>query len=143
MSFTMPYSKLYFLTELNASDVKFISVDRQKLDLPKYIYTYGTVNSILVEIQPNSTNIKMTLVSNPYKHSVLFVGQAHLIWVFTCLPNYVFKGCKSLYGRVSVREDNPRDLASGLSNVKTHKPYAYFLITPACICTLCTAGYFM
>ena len=34
----MPYSKLYILTELSANDVKFISVDRQKLDLSKYIY---------------------------------------------------------------------------------------------------------
>ena len=54
----MPYSKLYILTDLRANDVKFISVDRQKLDLSKYIYTYGTVNSIFVEIQPYSTNIK-------------------------------------------------------------------------------------
>ena len=52
------YSKLYILTELSANDVKFTSVDRQKLDLSKYIYTYGTVNSTFVEIQPNSTNIK-------------------------------------------------------------------------------------
>ena len=51
------YSKLYILTELSANDVKFTSVDRQKLDLSKYI-TYCTVNSIFVEIQPNSTNIK-------------------------------------------------------------------------------------
>ena len=57
MSFTMPYSKLYILAELSPNDVKFISVDRQKLDLSKYI-TYGTVNSIFVEIQPDSTNIK-------------------------------------------------------------------------------------
>ena len=61
MSFTMPYSKLYILAELSPNDVKFIPVDRQKLDLSKYI-TYGTVNSIFVEIQPDSTNIKMTLV---------------------------------------------------------------------------------
>ena len=54
----MPYSKLYILTELVSSDVKFISVDRQKLDLSIYIYTYGTVNSIYVEIQSDSTNIK-------------------------------------------------------------------------------------
>ena len=54
----MPLSKLYILTELSANDVKFISVDRQKLDLSKYIYTYGTVNSVFVEIQPDSTNIK-------------------------------------------------------------------------------------
>ena len=53
----MPYSKLYILTELSANDVKFISVDRQKLNLSKYI-TYGTVNYIFVEIQPDSTNIK-------------------------------------------------------------------------------------
>ena len=53
----MPYSKLKILTELSANDVKFISVDRQKLDLSKYI-TYGTVSSIFVEIQPDSTNIK-------------------------------------------------------------------------------------
>ena len=34
----MPYSKLYILTELSAYDVKFISVDRQKLDLSKNMY---------------------------------------------------------------------------------------------------------
>ena len=32
VSFTMPNSKLYILTELSANGVKFISVDRQKLD---------------------------------------------------------------------------------------------------------------
>ena len=52
-----PYSKLYILTELSADDVKFISSDRQEIYLSKY-YSYGIVNSILVEIQPNSTNIK-------------------------------------------------------------------------------------
>ena len=40
----MPYSKLNILTELSANGVNFISV--------------GTVNSIFVEIQPDSTNIK-------------------------------------------------------------------------------------
>ena len=55
MSFSMTYSKL---TELSANDVEFISVDRQRLDLSKYIYTYGTVHSIFVEIQPDFTNIK-------------------------------------------------------------------------------------
>ena len=53
-----PYSKLYIFTELRANDVKFISSNRQELDLSKYIYSYGTVNSIFVEIQPDSTNIK-------------------------------------------------------------------------------------
>ena len=52
-----PYSKLYILTQLSAYDVKFISIDRQELDLSKYI-SYGIVNSIFVEIQPDSTNIK-------------------------------------------------------------------------------------
>ena len=52
-----PYSKLYILTELSANDVKFISSNRQELDLSKYI-SYGTVNSIFVETQPHSTNIK-------------------------------------------------------------------------------------
>ena len=55
MSFTMLYLKLYILTELIANDVQFISVDKQKLDHSK---EYGTVKSIFVEIQPNSTNIK-------------------------------------------------------------------------------------
>ena len=32
-----PYSKLYILTELSAIDVKFISSDRQELDLSKYM----------------------------------------------------------------------------------------------------------
>ena len=53
-----PFSKLYILTELSANDVKFISSVGQELDLSKYIYSYGTVNSIFVEIQPDSTNIK-------------------------------------------------------------------------------------
>ena len=52
-----PFSKLYILTELSANDVKLTSSDRQELDLSKYI-SYGTVNSIFVEIQPDSTNIK-------------------------------------------------------------------------------------
>ena len=38
MFFTMPYSELYILIKQRANDVKFISVDRQKLDLSKYIY---------------------------------------------------------------------------------------------------------
>ena len=53
-----PYSKLYILTKLSANGVKYISSDRQELDLSIYIYSYGTVNHIFVEIQPNSTNIK-------------------------------------------------------------------------------------
>ena len=55
-----PYSKLYILTELSANDAKFISSDSQETDLSIhiYIYKYGTVNSIFVEIQPDSTNIK-------------------------------------------------------------------------------------
>ena len=57
MSFTMPYSKLYILTELSTCDVTIIVVDRQKVDLLKYIYTYGSVNSIFVEIQADFTNI--------------------------------------------------------------------------------------
>ena len=32
----MPYSKLYSLTELSANDVKFVSSDRQELELLKY-----------------------------------------------------------------------------------------------------------
>ena len=34
------YSKLYILTELSANDVKIISVDRQQIDLLKYIYLW-------------------------------------------------------------------------------------------------------
>ena len=42
----MPYSKLYNLTKLSANAVNFISVNKQKLDLSKYIYAYGTVKNI-------------------------------------------------------------------------------------------------
>ena len=38
VSFTMPYSKLYILTELSAFDVKFMPADRQKVDLLKHKY---------------------------------------------------------------------------------------------------------
>ena len=42
MSFTMPYSKLYILIKLSANDVKFISVDKKKLNLSQNIYLrYG------------------------------------------------------------------------------------------------------
>ena len=34
------FSKLYILTELSANDLKFTSVDRQKLDILKYIYLW-------------------------------------------------------------------------------------------------------
>ena len=37
VSFTKLYSKLYIMTELNANDVKFIAIDRQKLDLSEFI----------------------------------------------------------------------------------------------------------
>ena len=57
----MVYSKSYIFTELNANDVKFMSIYRQMLDLSK-MYTYGTVNAIFVEIQPYSMNIKIILV---------------------------------------------------------------------------------
>ena len=40
VSFTMPYSKLYILSVLSAYDVKCMSIDRQKLDLSKYIYLW-------------------------------------------------------------------------------------------------------
>ena len=43
----------------HACDVKFISVDRQKLDFFKDVYLWY-VNSIFVEIQPDSTNIKQS-----------------------------------------------------------------------------------
>ena len=56
MSFTMPNSKLYILTELSANDVKFISVDRQKLDLLKYIYLW--YRKFYICREPDSTNIK-------------------------------------------------------------------------------------
>ena len=69
----MHYSKIYILTELSANDVKFISVDRQKLDLSKYV-SYGTVKSIFVEIQPDSTNIK----NDPRNEGVTMMIQCYL-----------------------------------------------------------------
>ena len=68
-----PYSKLYILTELSADDIKFISSDRQELDLSIYIYSYGTVNSIFEEIRPDSTNIK----NDPRKCPRIIIS---LIW---------------------------------------------------------------
>ena len=44
---------------------------------------------------------------------------------------------------VFVPKETPRDLASGLSDIQTHKPYNNFLIAPACIFTLCIARYLM
>ena len=47
-------SYIHILTDLNANDVYFISIDRHKI----YQTTYGTVSFIFVEIQPSSMNIK-------------------------------------------------------------------------------------
>ena len=68
-----PFSKLYILTELSANDVKFISCDRQELDLSKYI-SYITVNSIFIEIQPDSTNIKNDPRNTTIKKTYWFDG---------------------------------------------------------------------
>ena len=46
----MPYSKLNILIELSVSGVNFISVDRQKLDLLKYIYLWYHKFSICRDI---------------------------------------------------------------------------------------------
>ena len=59
MSFTMPYSELYILIELSANDVKFISVDRLKLDLLKYIHVWYR-KFYICKKQSDSTSIKMT-----------------------------------------------------------------------------------
>ena len=58
----MPYSKLYILTELSANDVKFISVDRQKLDLSKYIYFWYRKFYICRDTAGFYEHKKMTLV---------------------------------------------------------------------------------
>ena len=59
------------------------------------------------------------------------------------LQNPIFDQISVRYCMVcaSVREDNPRALVSGLSRTDA-KPYAYFIIARACICTLCIAIYF-
>ena len=58
----MLYSKLYiFLTELIANDQNFyqlIATIKARLIKRLQMYTYGTVNSIFVEIQSNTSNIK-------------------------------------------------------------------------------------
>ena len=91
----MPYSKLYILTELSANDVKFISVDRQKLDVSIhiYIYTYGTVNSIFVEIQPNSTNIK----NDPHIKAIQLY-EMFIFCTYSLVLNMIF-GVKSMIVR--------------------------------------------
>ena len=62
VSFTIPYSKLYNLTELNANDVQFISADRQKLDLSKIILWHRKF--YFSRDTARFYNIKMTLVSS-------------------------------------------------------------------------------
>ena len=46
------------------------------LDLSK-MYTYGTVNSIFVEIQPDSTDIKMTLVFSLHIYDVAYMTRSY------------------------------------------------------------------
>ena len=60
--FFTPYSKLYILTELSANDVKFISVDRQKLDLSKDIYLWYRKFYICRDTARFYEHKKMTLV---------------------------------------------------------------------------------
>ena len=56
------YSKLYILTELRANDVTFTSVDRQKLDLSKYIYLWYRKCYISRDTAQFYEHKKMTLV---------------------------------------------------------------------------------
>ena len=66
----MPYSKLYILTELSANDVKFISLDRQNLDLSKYIYLWYRKFYICIDTAQLYKHKKMTLA----KHVTPWVG---------------------------------------------------------------------
>ena len=65
------FSKLYILTELRANDVKVISVDRQKLDLSKYIYLWYRKFYICRDTARFYEHKKMTLVNEVYKTSRL------------------------------------------------------------------------
>ena len=96
----MPYSKLYILTELSANDVKFISADRQKLDVLIYIYTYGTVNSIFVEIQPDSTNIK-----NDPHFKAIQLYEMFIFCTYSLVLNVIF-GVKSMIVRTREKSIN-------------------------------------
>ena len=95
--FFTPYSKLYILTELSAYDVKFISSDRQELDLSKYIY-YSTVNSIFVEIQPDSTNKK----NDPRILFSCLEPQLQIEGVFVPIPS------KKISNDVHFKKQNPK-----------------------------------
>ena len=61
-SFTMPYLKLNNLAELSANDVKFISVNRQKLDLSNYKNLWYRKFSICRDTARFYEHKKMTLV---------------------------------------------------------------------------------
>ena len=90
-----PYSKLYILTKLSTNDVKFISNDRQTF---QNIHSYGTVNSIFVEIQPDSTNIK----NDPRTYRITHISAADSLKVVNIVPTYCYD--KVLYLKSNSRQ---------------------------------------
>ena len=122
----MPYSKLYILTELSANDVKFISVDRQRLDL-KNIYTFGTVNSIFVEIQPDSTNIK----NDPRKANKLSLIKTAL-WKQSDLGLFCLHMLFSIwvmhFWHSRVKIHNNKQLTIKKKKHKKHWPFTFYAV---------------
>ena len=64
------YSNIYILTELSSKDVKFISIDRQKLDLSKYIYfwyrKFYICSSTNIKNDPRNSFVQYFLLPNDY-----------------------------------------------------------------------------
>ena len=80
VSFTMPYSKLNIMTELSANDVKFMSIDRQKIDLSIYMYLWYRKFYICRD----TNNMKMTLVELYHTRYMISEGLSHVFCSTFC-----------------------------------------------------------
>ena len=88
------YSKLYILTELSANDVKFTSVDRQKLDLSKHIYLWYRKIYICRDTARFSEHKKWP----SYVH-----GKAFIVNVNTCLKLFFLEQHINIVNRVALQ----------------------------------------
>ena len=79
-----PYSKHYILTELNANDVKFISSDRQELDLSKYIEDiyFFEVNNKYISSSAVGKKSVFSRVRSTSEHADIFTARDYIYLVF-------------------------------------------------------------
>ena len=89
------YSKLYILTKLSANDVKITSVDRQKLDLSKYIYLWYRKFYICRDTALFYEHKKWPSYYPKHNTDQIQYPRIRVVWSEPFLVTWIFYDCKA------------------------------------------------